>query len=132
MLQNGLYLYEYFDSWEWYDETLPVKKGFYSNLTKEGNTGADYKRVKKSMGIFWIQNLDQYHDLQVQSSKLLLLADVFESCQNKCTEIYELELTWFFVSTQIGMAGVSKENKCWTSVTNRCQSVINSWKRYQR
>ena len=51
MLQNGLYLYEYFDSWKRYDETLPVKKGFYSNLTKEGNTGADYKRVKKR-GIF--------------------------------------------------------------------------------
>ena len=35
------------------------------------------------------KNLDDYHDLYVQSDTLLL-ADVFENFRNKCFEIYEL------------------------------------------
>ena len=37
-----------------------------------------------------LKSLGDYHDLYVQSNTLLL-ADVFESFRNKCTEIYELD-----------------------------------------
>ena len=36
LLQKGLYLYEYMDSWERFNETsLPEKKYFYSDLNLE-------------------------------------------------------------------------------------------------
>ena len=48
MLQKGVYPYEYKDSWERSDETLlPDKKEFYSNLTMENITDADYKNTKR-------------------------------------------------------------------------------------
>ena len=45
------------------------------------------KTVSKN---FEIKNLGEYHNLYVQSDTLLL-ADVFETFQNKCIEIYELD-----------------------------------------
>ena len=49
MLGKVFYLYEYIDSsWERFDETLPGKREFYSNLKKEGNTGADYDLTKRA------------------------------------------------------------------------------------
>ena len=39
---------------------------------------------------FTLRNLVDYHDLYVQSDKLLL-ADVFKNFRNKCIEIYELD-----------------------------------------
>ena len=47
------------------------------------------KTVSKN---FEIKNLGEYHNLYVQSDTLLL-ADVFETFQNKCIEIYELDPT---------------------------------------
>ena len=43
---------------------------------------------------FKSKNLDDYHDLFVQSNTLLL-ADVFENFGNKCIEIYELDCAHF-------------------------------------
>ena len=43
---------------------------------------------------FKLKNLNDYHDLYVQSDTLLL-ADVFENFRNKCIEIYELDPAHF-------------------------------------
>ena len=43
---------------------------------------------------FNIKNVGEYHDLYVQSDKLLL-ADVFENFRDKCIEIYELNPAQF-------------------------------------
>ena len=58
---------------------------------------------------FRLKNLGDYHDFYVQSDTLLL-ADVFENFRNKCTEIYELDPTHFFVCTWISMANLFKNN----------------------
>ena len=79
------------DSWKRFDETsLPDKETFYSSLNMEDITDVDHrhaKRVLKNLGKN-NKNLGDYHDLYVQSDKLLL-ADVFENFTNKCIEIYE-------------------------------------------
>ena len=79
------------DSWKRFDETsLPDKETFYSSLNMEDITDVDHrhaKRVLKSLDKN-NKNLGDYHDLYVQSDKLLL-ADVFENFRNKCIEIYE-------------------------------------------
>ena len=82
--------YEHMDSWEKFNETsLPGKKEFYSNLTVESVTDADYKHAKEFWEGFGIQSLGQHHDLYLQSDTLLL-ADVFENFRDKCREIYQL------------------------------------------
>ena len=43
LLGKGIYLYEYMDDWEKFNETsLPVKEDFYSHLNMEDITDADY------------------------------------------------------------------------------------------
>ena len=65
LLRKGVYPYEYMDSWERFDETsLPDKKPFYRD------------HAIKVSEVFEIKDLGEYHDLYVQSDRLLL-ADVF-------------------------------------------------------
>ena len=61
LLRKGVYLYEYTDDWEKFNETtLPEKEEFYSNLNVADITDADYihaKRVKACKD-FQIKNSD--------------------------------------------------------------------------
>ena len=94
-LRKGVYPYEYMDSWERFDETsLPDKEAFYSVLNLEGITDKDYNHTQKLRKVFEINNLDEYHDLYVQTDTLLL-ADVFEKFRDTCIEIYELDCSHF-------------------------------------
>ena len=48
LLRKGIYLYEYIDSWERFDEnTIPPKEAFYNELNLESITDKDYEHVKK-------------------------------------------------------------------------------------
>ena len=65
------------DSWEKFDEKLPPKEDFYSELNLEAISNEDYAHAQKVWGVFEINNHSEYHDLYVKSDTLLL-ADVFE------------------------------------------------------
>ena len=79
LLRKGVYPYEYMDSWGRFNETnLLNKKPFYSELNLEDITYKDYVHAQKVFEEFELKNLDDYHDLYVQSDTLLL-ADVFEN-----------------------------------------------------
>ena len=56
--------------------TLPNKKAFYSKLCLEDITDEDYIHAQKVFEEFKLKNVGEYHDLYVQSDKLLL-ADVY-------------------------------------------------------
>ena len=71
-----------------------IIEDFYSSINIEGITSVDYRHAKRVYKEFKINDLDDYHDLYVQSDTLLL-ADVFENFRNKCIEIYELDLDHF-------------------------------------
>ena len=93
LLRKGVHPYEYMDSCKKFDETsLPDKKAFYSKLYLEDITDKDYTHTQKVFEELKLKNLGEYHNLYVQSDKLLL-ADVFENFRNKCIEIYELDPT---------------------------------------
>ena len=95
LLRNGVYPYEYMDSWEKFDETsLPDKEAFYSSLNMEDITDADHSHVKIVFKEFHNKNLGDWHDLYVKSYTLVL-ADVFENFRNKCIEVYELDPVHF-------------------------------------
>ena len=61
------------DGWERFNKTSSLeKKEFYSNLTMDSITYADYKHAKIVWEKFGLQSLVQYHDLYVQNDTLLL------------------------------------------------------------
>ena len=72
---------------------LSEKEDFYSHLNMKDITDADYIQGRVYVS-FRIRNLEDYHDLYVQSDTLLL-ADVFENFWNMCLEICELDPAHF-------------------------------------
>ena len=57
-----------------------------------------------------LKNLDDYHELYVQS-EALLLADVFEKFRNKCIEIYELDPAHFLSAPGLAWQACLKKTK---------------------
>ena len=95
LLRKGVYPYEYMDNWEKFDETsLPNKESFYSSLNMENIDDIDYRHGNNVFKRFKFKNLEEYHDLYVQSDTLLL-ADVFENFRNMCINVYELDPAHF-------------------------------------
>ena len=96
LLRKGVYSYEYMNDWSRSDEEeLPVKSNFYSSLNMDEITGINYRHAKKIFDKFQIKNLGEYHDLYVQQSDTLLLADVFESFKDMCIKVYGLDPAYF-------------------------------------
>ena len=95
LLRKGVYPYEYIDGWDKFNEKIiPSKELFYSNLTLENISEADYAHGNNVFKKFNINNLGEYHDLYVKSDTLLL-ADVFENFRQSCLKNYELDPAHF-------------------------------------
>ena len=111
LLRKGVYPYEYMDGLERFDETtLPDKEAFYGSLNMEDITDADYKHATRVLKYFFNKNLDDYHDLYVQSDTLLL-ADVFENFRNKCIEMYELDPVQFLLAPGLAWQACLKKTE---------------------
>ena len=63
-------------------------------------TDVDYAHAKRVSKDFEIKNLGEYHNQYVQSNTLLL-ADVFQSFQNLCFEIYEFDHARFLAAPRL-------------------------------
>ena len=95
LLRKGVYLYEYMNSCERFnEESLPLKKYFYDELNKKDIFEEDYAHALKVWEVFKIKNLGEYHDLYFQTDTLLL-ADVFENFRDMCLKIYKLDQPHF-------------------------------------
>ena len=79
----------------------------------EDITDADYAHTKRVFKDFETKNLEEYHDLCVESDTLLL-ADAVEKFRNMCLEIYKLDPAKFFSVARISMA--SNFKKDWSNV----------------
>ena len=111
LLRKGIYPYEYMDNWERFNETsLPSKESFYSNLNMKNIDDIDYRRGNNIFNKFKLNNLEEYHDLYVQSDTLLL-ADVFGNFRNACLKVYELDPAHFLsLSGLVWQACLKKTN----------------------
>ena len=89
--------------------SLLEKEDFYSHLNMEDITDADYAHGKRVCKDFEIKNLGEYHDLYVQSDKLLS-ADVFENFKIRVLKYMSLILKLSFRSW-ISMASRSKKDQ---------------------
>ena len=84
----------------------------------EDITDADYAHGKRVCKDFEIKNLGEYHDLYVQSDKLLS-ADVFENFRNMCLEICELDPENFLSDPGLAwQAGLKKTKVKFDFLTN--------------
>ena len=72
------------DDWNKFDEcVLPSNEEFYSNSHMSNISDKHYEHAKKVSNTLNIKNLEQYHDLYVQSDTMLL-ADGFENFRKVC------------------------------------------------
>ena len=111
MLRKGVYPYEYMGDGKILNETiLPEIKNSYCHLNMKDTTSADYMHRKRVCKDFDLKNLEEYHQLYVQSDTLLL-ADVFENSQNICLEIYELDAAHFLTAAGLSLEAVFKNTK---------------------
>ena len=118
MLRKDVYLYEYADSWEGFDETsLLDEKAFYSELNLEDVTGEDYKHYKKVWEVFEIKSLGEYHDLYAQCD-ILLLEMYLETLETSVLKYMDLILL-IFVYTGISMASLLKNDRSRIRIINR-------------
>ena len=84
----------------------------------EGTTSVDNTHAKRAYKEFKINNLGDYHDLYVQSDRLLL-ADVFENVRNKCIEIYELYPAHFLSAPGLALQVCLKKTRNKIRIINR-------------
>ena len=119
LLRQGVYLYEYMDSWERFNEiSLPDKKAFYSNLNMEDVTDVDHRHAKRVFKNLSNKNLGDYHDLYVQSDKSLL-ADDFENFRNMFIKVYELDPAHFLSAPGLAWQVCLKKNRSRTRIDSR-------------
>ena len=76
----------------------------------EDITDADYAHTKRVFKDFETKNLEEYHDLCVESDTLLL-ADAVEKFRNMCLEIYKLDPAKFLSAPGLALQGALKKTK---------------------
>ena len=102
LTDKGVYPYDYMNSWDKFDETeLPPKEAFFSKLSNEHISDADYERAKNIWNHFEIKTMGEYHDLYLKTD-VLLLTDVFENFRNMCLEYYELDPAHYYTLPNFG------------------------------
>ena len=97
MVREGVYPYDYMDSFDKFNEKLPSKEEFYSLLNDEHISDGDYEHAQNVWNTFSLKNMGDYHNLYL-GSDVLLLADVFENFRKTCLEYYKLDPCHYFTS----------------------------------
>ena len=98
LLRKGVYPYEYMNNAEKMSETcLPPQEKFFSRLTDEGISDADYAHAQKVWEAFSMCTMRHYHDRYLESD-VVLLADVFEAFRKMCLIYYQLDPLHYYSS----------------------------------
>jgi len=94
--RKGVYPYEYVDSYERLDEIkLPSNEAFYSQLTRQHISDADYRHGQQVWSAFRCQTLGDYHNIYLRTD-VLVLAAVFESFRSVSMQHYGLDPAHYF------------------------------------
>ena len=112
--RKGVYPYDYVDSYERFGEIkLPPKvpkKAFYSQLTREHISEADYGHGQQVWSAFRCQTLGDYHDIYLRSD-VLLLADVFETFRSTSMRHYGIDPAHYFSAAGMSWDALRKMTK---------------------
>ena len=81
LTRKGVYLYEYINSWDRFNETqLPPIDVFYSNLNMSSISEEDYQHAQRVWKEFGLHNLGDYHDVYLRTD-VVLLENVYEALE---------------------------------------------------
>jgi len=109
--RKGVYPYEYVSGYECFDERrLPKKKTFYSQLTREHISDADYQHAQTVWEAFKCKTLGDYHDIYLRTD-VLFLADVFEAFRNTSMQHYGLDPAHYFSAPGMSWDALLKMTK---------------------
>jgi hypothetical protein len=109
--RKGVYPYECVDSFERFDETqLPPKEAFYSRLSGQHITDADYQHALRVWKAFGCKTFSDYHDIYLRTD-VLLLADVFETFCNTSTKHYGLDPAHYYTAPGMSWDELLKKTK---------------------
>jgi hypothetical protein len=108
--------YEYMNEFNKLGETsLPPKSKFFSSLTNENISDADYKRAQDVWNTFNMKTMRDYHDLYLKTD-VLLLADVMENFRKVCRTNYGLDPLWYYTAPGLAWDAVLKLTKVETEL----------------
>lgn len=112
MKRKGIFCYEYVNSLEILDNTkeLPSREEFYSSLTQDTVSEADYLHAENVWHTFNCKNLGDYSDLYLKSD-VLLLTDVFEAFRTKCLDEYGLDPAWYLTAPGLSWDAMLKHTQ---------------------
>ena len=86
--QEGVYLFEYMDSFEkFFEDKLPYKCVFFSSLKDRCINEKDYFKAMFLKNVFKMNTMGDYHNIYLKTNNLLL-ADVFEKFIKACLDYY--------------------------------------------
>ena len=97
LIRKGVYPYEYMDSWDKFNRSLPSIDKFYIDLNISGISDGDYKHACKVWKEFGIKNMGEYHYLYLRTD-VILLANVFESFRRVCLDNFGLDPSHFYTA----------------------------------
>ena len=96
LTRKGVFPYEYVDSVDKLRETrLPPRELFFSSLTDETVSEADYAHAINVWNTFSISTLGDYSDLYLKTD-VLLLADIFQNFRDTCIKSYGLDPAHYY------------------------------------
>src|SRR3989442_1921856 len=106
--QKGVYPYECMTDATKFDETcLPPLEAFFSKLSDENITDADYAHAHRVWSAFNMKCLRDYHDLYLKTN-VLLLADVFENFRLLSFQNYGIDAAHFITTPGLTMCAALK------------------------
>jgi hypothetical protein len=109
--RKGVYPYEYVDSFERFDEArLPPKEVFYSRLSREHITDADYQHALRVWEAFGCKTFGDYQDIYLRTD-VLLLADVFETFRNTSMKHYGLDPAHYYTAPGMSWDALLKKTR---------------------
>ncbi|KAB0790332.1 hypothetical protein PPYR_15326 [Photinus pyralis] len=105
---QGIFPYDYVDSWERLNEPeLPPRDAFFSNLKNEAVSEANYEHALNVWNTFNIKTLGDYSDLYLKTD-VLLLVDIFENFRNTCIETYRLDPLHYYTAPGLAFDAMLK------------------------
>src|SRR3989441_11202839 len=109
--QKGVYPYEYMTNSKKFDETcLPPREAFFSKLSDEHISDADYAHARRVWSAFNMKCLRDYHDLYLKAD-VLLLADVFENFRLLSFQNYGIDAAHFITTPGLTMCAALKSEE---------------------
>ena len=128
LLTSNLLIYTHFFNHDINKFILQLQKRV-SNLNIEDITASDYMHTKRDWKDVKIKNLDDYHDLYVQSNTLAVLADVFGNFRNMDLKVCKPWPCSFYFCTRISMTSSLTKDQSKITMINWYWYFTNDRKR---